>query len=139
MGNRYFKLCLLLAYLAFTWQGCATILAGNRNAVHVKQGQPLNAKVYYNGNLVGTAPCKVRVDKQCKPKLNCTIDIKASGYETQTVKLHRKLSYGWLFIDLLCGILPLAVDIGTSAIYKPRPNKVWYELTPIDPLPSQSK
>ncbi|MBX3101842.1 MAG: hypothetical protein KF690_04990 [Bacteroidetes bacterium] len=122
---------LLLLLTAILFTGCATILSGNRNAIHVKNGTPANAKVYYNGNYIGTAPCKVRADKQCKPQTDCHIEIRATGYEPQRVKIHRKLSYGWLFADVVCGVvIPLAVDFGTSAIYKPRPNKVWYNLEP---------
>jgi hypothetical protein len=108
-------------------QSCATILDGARNKTHVKNGNPPNAKVYYNGSYIGIAPVAVKVDKQCK-KNQCYIEIKKEGYEPQKIYLTRKVSVGFTVLDVITGVFPLVIDFATGNIYKPRPNKIKYNL-----------
>lgn len=124
-------IALLMAVLILFLQSCATILGGSRDTTHVRNGEPPNAKVYYNGNYVGTAPTNVRVNKQCK-KAQCHIEIKAEGYETEKVVITRKISVGYLILDICFGLFPLAVDFATGNIYKPRPNTLNYSLSPVE-------
>ena len=111
-------------------QGCATILGGSKDVSRVHNGTPPGAKVYYNGNYVGDTPTNVKVPKSAKQG-NSKIEIKADGYETSTVNMTRKVSVGFTILDICTGVIWLGIDFATGNIYKPRPNKIIYNLTPI--------
>ena len=106
---------------------CATIFSGTKCKVIVKDGNPINAKVYLNGSFQGDAPCKIKVSKNSL-KTGALIEIKADGYETQKITLVRKLKVGALLGDILTGVFWIAIDFADGAIYKAFPNKVKYNL-----------
>ena len=107
---------------------CATILGGSRHTVHVKQGTPAYARVFLNGEYLGAAPIKAKVQKNAKQG-NSYIEVKADGYETSKINLTRKVSVGFMLLDIFPGMfLPLIVDFATGNIYKPRPNRIDYYL-----------
>lgn len=109
---------------------CATIFSGTKSSVRVK-GTPENAKVYYNGNYEGQAPCNVKISKNGLKQKQTTVEIKADGYETAQATLVRKIKVGAIVGDIIfsAGIF-LIVDFATGAIYKPYPKKVEYNLSP---------
>ena len=116
-----------LIFSTLLMSSCATILDGNRNASHVKIGTPTNAKVFYNGEYMGEAPCRVPISKSFK-KGESKIEIKADGYEMATVTMTRKVSVGFVLLDICTGVFPLIIDFATGNIYKPRPNRIDYHL-----------
>jgi len=118
-------ICLFLAITIMT-QSCALIFSGRRDKVKIKAGAPDNARVYYNGEQVGTGDCTVKVNK--KSIDNAVIEVKADGYETQTFRFSRKLKLGALILDCCCGFVPLIFDFSSGAIYKAKPQKVHYDL-----------
>ena len=119
---------LLIASILFS--SCATILSGGKTKIRVYDGMPPNAQVYVDGNYVGTAPCKFKVHKTMKNAQH-KIDIKATGYETQTVTTNRKFSAGFFVLDIFTGVLWLVVDFATGNLYKQKPKKIHYNLMPI--------
>ena len=119
---------LLIASILFS--SCATILSGGKTKVRVYDGTPANANVYVDGNYVGTAPCKFKIHKTMKNAQH-TIDIKAQGYETQTVTTNRKFSAGFFILDICTGVLWLVIDLATGNLYKQRPKKIHYNLMPL--------
>ncbi|MBQ1719687.1 MAG: PEGA domain-containing protein [Bacteroidales bacterium] len=119
---------LLIASILFS--SCATILSGGKTKIRVYDGTPANANVYVDGNYVGTAPCKFKIHKTMKNAQH-TIDIKAQGYETQTVTTNRKFSAGFFVLDIFTGVLWLVVDFATGNLYKQNPKKIHYNLMPI--------
>lgn len=116
--------CLIA--LLFLFESCATILGGSRDVSRVNQGTPKNARVYLNGEYIGEAPQKVKVQKNAKQG-NSYIEIKADGYETARINLTRKMSVGYFLLDLPL-FVPLCIDLLTGNIYKPRPNRIDYYL-----------
>lgn len=112
------------------FQSCATILGGSKDGSRVHNGTPPNAKVYYNGSYVGEAPTNVKVSKNAKQG-NSKIEIKAEGFETSTVNMTRKVSVGYTILDICTGVIWLGIDFATGNIYKPRPNKIIYNLIPV--------
>lgn len=106
---------------------CATILDGNKTRVRVHNGEPAKAQVYANGQFVGNAPQTVRIKKR-SVKGGGTIEIKASGYESQVVKLYTKPRWGLVALDICTGIVPLVFDVATGNIKGVRPKKVNYHL-----------
>jgi len=121
------KQIIILFTACIIFQGCATILGGSKDNTRVKQGIPENAKVYCNGNYIGQAPQTVRVQKSARQG-NSYIEIKADGYQTSRIDLTRKVSIGYLVLDICTGAVWLAVDFVTGNIYKPRPNRIDYLL-----------
>jgi hypothetical protein len=107
---------------------CATIFSGRNDKVKVTGGNPVAAKVYYNGSYVGTAPCEVKVPKADLRHGTAVITIKADGYEDQEIVLTRKLKVGALVGDILTGVIWIVVDVVDGAIYKSSKNKVNYDL-----------
>ena len=118
---------LLAALLILILPSCATILAGSRSPVRVK-GEPPKAEVYFNGSYVGKAPVTVRVPRG--RKVNRKITIKAHSYQTAEINLTRRVSIGYLALDILSGIIPLGIDFITGDIYTPYPKKIKYNLEP---------
>jgi len=118
---------LLSILVAGAFSSCATIFNGSKTKIHVENGTPPNAKVYVDGNYVGTAPCKTKIPKTIKDAQH-VIDIKADGYETATVTTNRKLSVGYLVLDIFTGIIWTAVDFATGNIYLQKPKKIEYNL-----------
>jgi glycerol-3-phosphate acyltransferase PlsY len=49
-----------------------------------------------------------------------TIEFRKDGYETRTYFLGNKIGAGWIILDVLCGLIPVVVDVATGA---------WYEFT----------
>lgn len=121
---------LLMAGIVI-FSGCATILGGSKSTTHVKQGTPPYARVFLNGEYFGAAPINVKVQKNARQG-NSYIEIKADGYETAKINMTRKVSVGFMFLDIFPGMillpLPLIIDFVTGNIYKPRPNKIDYYL-----------
>lgn len=122
-------ICLsLIASVLFT--SCATILSGGKTKIRVYDGTPPNANVYVDGNYVGTAPCKFKIHKTMKNAQH-HIDIKATGYETQTVTTNRKFSAGFFILDICTGVIWTVIDFATGNLYKQKPRKIHYNLMPI--------
>lgn len=119
---------MLIASILFS--SCATILSGGKTKIRVYDGMPPNAQVYVDGNYVGTAPCKFKIHKTMKNAQH-KIDIKATGYETQTVTTNRKFSAGFFILDIFTGVIWTVIDFATGNLYKQRPKKIHYNLMPI--------
>lgn len=118
---------LLIASILFS--SCATILSGGKTKIRVYDGTPPNANVYVDGNYVGTAPCKFKIHKTMKNAQH-HIDIKAQGYETQTVTTNRKFSAGFFILDICTGVIWTVIDFATGNLYKQKPRKIHYNLMP---------
>lgn len=121
------KFTILIVIIAICFSSCATILGGSSKGVHVNQGTPNNAKVFYNGEYIGNAPCKVQIQKSFRPG-NSQIVIKADGYQTETIQMTRKVSVGYTLLDICTGVVWVFIDFGTGNIYKPRPRIIDYYL-----------
>lgn len=130
MKKCYFIIFMHVIASSILLSSCASILGGSRDVSRVHNGTPANAKVYYNGNYVGNAPLNVKVPKNARQG-NSKIEIRADGYETATINLTRKVSVGFTILDICTGGIWLAIDFATGNIYKPRPNKIIYDLTPL--------
>lgn len=113
--------------------GCATVFSGTKCKVKVKSGDPVEAKVFLNGNYMGTAPCKVKVPKNGLKSGQLTLEIRAEGYKSQFVTLTRKTKVAAVIGDVVTGVVWLIVDFADGAIYKAYPSKIRYSLEPEKP------
>jgi transcription antitermination factor NusG len=109
-------------------QSCALIFSGTHDKIHIKDGNPNNAKVLYNGSLVGNAPQKVKVSKKGLKNNSTVIKIEADGYKSQEVHFTRRIKVGALIGDCLTGFIWLIPDFLTGAIYKASPQTINYDL-----------
>lgn len=109
---------------------CATIFGGKRNTIQVKMGSPENAMVYLDGELIGEAPFKIRIEKR-RIQEGSLIEIKKDGYETKQFEVNRKPHVGYVILDILGGVVPMLVDVANGNIYRPHTHKIEYELDPI--------
>lgn len=112
--------------------GCATVFSGTKCKVKVKEGNPVEAKVYLNGNYMGTAPCKVKIPKNSLKDGGLKLEIRAEGYQPQFVTLTRKVKVAAIVGDVVTGVVWLIVDFADGAIYKAYPSTIRYSL---DKLP----
>lgn len=124
------KLVCFLLIVNVLFSSCATILSGGKTKIRVYDGTPPNANVYVDGNYVGTAPCKFKIHKTMKNAQH-HIDIKAQGYETQTVTTNRKFSAGFFILDICTGVIWTVIDLATGNLYKQKPRKIHYNLIPV--------
>ncbi len=126
---RALKTITLLILVAFVAQSCATILAGSYKQVRV-DGYPPKAKVYVNGNFQGEAPTYIKVPR--KHTQNVKVAIKADNFKSTEIEMTSKLSAGFLFLDIISGIIPLGVDLASGNIFAPYPKRIKYFLEPIN-------
>lgn len=118
---------LLIILSIITLSGCATVFSGTKTKVDVS-GIPESAKVYYNGNYEGVAPCTVKVSKNSL-KDGADITIKKEGYKDATVMLMRKTKVPAIIGDVLfTACFGLVIDFATGAIYRPYPGQVKFDL-----------
>lgn len=104
--QRFAASLVILSLLSLT--GCATLFAGTPRVA--MNSNPTAARVYIDGELVGTTPLTMQLD----PKKVESITFRADGYEDLTVPMSRKVGAGWVVLDILGGLLPVIVDAATG-------------------------
>jgi hypothetical protein len=102
----------LLATSIFILNGCATIFKGSTDTVSFSS-DPSGAKVYVNGQLMGTVPLQLEL----KSNQSYTIEFRKEGYENRTVILNNSVGAGWIILDVLFGLVPIIVDAATGNWY----------------------
>lgn len=123
------KNIFLFSLLVFLFSSCATVFSGTKCTVRVKDGVPAGAKVYVNGNYVGTAPITITVSKNGLKNRQTVVTVKADGYRTQEIILTRRIKISALVGDLLfTGGIGLIIDFIDGAIYKASPGEIKYDL-----------
>ena len=112
--------------LGFLLSGCSTIFTPNSSKITIYDGYPRQAEVYLNDELLGNTPLELWIDND-KLKKNNVLEIKSDGFQSAIVDVNLKTDAGY-FITQMFFIIPLAVDMYTGAIYKPKPNSIKYKL-----------
>ena len=93
--------------------GCATIVTGSDQSIQV-DSTPGNAVVTLNGTQHGTTPVKLNVQRNAS---EAKLQISLSGFEPKEIKL-KKSTNGWVWGNILLGgIIGVAVDASTGAMY----------------------
>ena len=110
--HRIGALFCLLSTLIFVFNGCATIFKGSTDTVSYSS-DPSGAKVYVNGQLMGTTPFQLEM----KSNQTYTIEFRKEGYENRTVVLNNSVGAGWIVLDVLFGLIPIIVDAATGNWY----------------------
>jgi hypothetical protein len=104
-------LCLF-AIILFVFNGCATIFHGSTDKINF-YSDPSGAKVYVNGQLMGTAPLEMKLES----KHTYNIEFRKEGYQNKTVVVTNSVGAGWIILDVLFGLVPIIVDAATGNWY----------------------
>ncbi len=88
---------------------CATIFKGSTQKVNFGS-DPSGAKVYVNGQLMGTTPFELGMQS----KQSYTIEFRTEGFQNKTVLITNSVGAGWIILDVLLGLIPVIVDAATG-------------------------
>ena len=113
--RKFYKIGLffsLITVISFTFTSCATLFKGSTDGVNFSS-DPRGAKVYVNGDLLGTTPFELEL----KSNKTYTLEFKKDGYETRTVLLNSSVGGGWIVLDILGGLFPVIIDAATGNWY----------------------
>ena len=91
------RLSVLAVVLASS--GCVTLYGGTSQPV-VVNSSPTGARVFLDGQPVGSTPVEVTVDRGSKPVFR----VESDGFEPAVVRPRRRLN-GWIAVDLAVGAL----------------------------------
>ena len=110
-GIQYWLLITLLC--AFT--SCGALFKGSTQSVGIKSFQQ-GSTIEVDGQTY-VSPALIELPRN----QNYVVTISKEGYETQQLRINKKISGGIVILDILGGILPLIVDAVTGT---------WYNLSP---------
>ena len=116
-----FKNVILAAFIASTvfLSGCATIVTGPRQKVPVNS-IPSGAVAKVDGGISAVTPTVFNLER----KMDHTIQISKEGYRTANIILKHTVSGATCGNALVGGIIGIAVDGCTGAMFKLVPEKV---------------
>ena len=93
--------------------GCATITSGTDQSIQV-DSTPGKAQVRLNGATFGTTPTRLTLARKNR---TATVELQLAGFETHKIELERKVN-GWVWGNIIFGgLIGLAVDATTGAMY----------------------
>ena len=100
---------------AFSLTSCGALFKGSTQTVSVKSF-PQGSTIEVDGQ-TAVSPALIELPRN----KNYVVTISKEGYETQQVRINKTVSGGIVILDVLAGVVPLAIDavMGT-----------WYNLTP---------
>lgn len=115
------KLVVLVALLlgGIIISSCATLF-GNQNHSLDLVSSPEGAEVYINGEYMGTTPLQLTV-KADKP---LRVEFRKSGKAPIIRYVNNKVEAKWVVLDVLGGLIPVAIDAVTGNWYTLDTNKV---------------
>lgn len=109
------KAAIVLSFIAaiiLTFNSCATLFKGSTEAISYSS-DPAGAKVYVNGQLMGTTPFQL----QMKSSQIYTIEFRKEGFQSKTVVLNNSVGAEWVILDVLGGLVPVIIDAATGDWY----------------------
>jgi hypothetical protein len=106
---------LLISCVLLT--SCATILEGSRQEVSI-HSNPAGANIFINGENKGATPRTILMKRKISAR---TVVLSIDGYENYEVNTKRKLN-GYFFGNILLGgVIGMAIDAATGAMYRITP------------------
>jgi hypothetical protein len=103
------RVVTLVAILVGVLGGCATIFSGGPDPVELGS-KPEGATVIVNGQNMGMTPVTLKLE----PSKTYIITFKKEGFEDASVTLNSHVQPGWVVLDILAGILGVAIDAATG-------------------------
>ncbi len=102
---------------------CATIIHGTSQEIGISS-QPTGATVTVDGQAAGKSPITTKLSRKDVHRITVTLD----GYQAFDMTTTRKVS-GWVWGNIVFGgLIGLAVDAITGALYEIRPEQVAAQL-----------
>ena len=124
------RITLLLAGLAPAVAGCTTITRGTEDTFVVETDPPGAEVSTSNGYACKSTPCALRMDRDSE----FVVTIEKEGYETATASISHEVAgggaAGMAGNVLFGGLIGVAVDAGSGAMYDLVPNPLKVTLTP---------
>jgi len=105
--------------LALALSGCATIISGSRQDVHINS-YPKEARVAINEIDMGPTP----LQQKLKRNQEYTLLLELEGYEPYITTLKKKFNAWYLGNVLIGGLIGLVVDPITGAMYQLKPEEI---------------
>lgn len=99
----------LLAAAVVGGSACAAIFSSGPDPVAF-DSDPSGAELLVNGERMGTTP----VTLQLHPDKQHTVTFRRPGYEDAVVSLTTHVQAGWVVLDILAGVIGVAIDAGTG-------------------------
>ena len=89
--------------------GCASIFSGGPKDVNIGS-KPDGATVIVNGQSMGTTPVTLKL----QPSKTYVITYRKEGFEDATATLNSHVRVGYVVLDVLVGVIGVAVDAATG-------------------------
>ena len=100
---------ILFLGLGTLFQGCATLIQGDTQDVII-DSDPQGAEITINGQRQGISP---RVIQLARGKAHL-LELRKDGYRPHSTILSGTVEAGWVILDVLCGLIPVIVDVATA-------------------------
>lgn len=121
--SKFSSMVLLGTLFATSLTSCATIMHGSRQSVGIASN-PSNANIWVDGCYVGNTPIIVEMTRNN----NHFVTIQLDGFLPYQATFSKELSY-WVFGNIVFGgVIGLAIDAISGAIYKLTPDQIQAEL-----------
>ncbi len=108
------KNLFLIVLLAFFTSSCALLFKGDTATVTFTSS-PSQANVLIDGGVIGQTTVQARL----KTNRSYNVTFQKTGFANQTFILTNRVGTLWIILDILGGLVPLAIDAATGA---------WFEL-----------
>lgn len=99
-----------LSLLSIT--GCATLFGKQRHSVEMVS-TPSGAEVYVNGERMGETPLQLAL----KADKSYTVEFRIKGKKPITRIINNRVEAKWIVLDVLGGLIPVAIDAITKNWY----------------------
>ncbi len=113
---RLISMIILIILPLIILSGCASIFKGPNDRIRLNSN-PVGADIYINGDFAGKAPLRFSL----KASKSYIIEFKKDGYTSCTYHVNSEIGAGWIILDIIAGLIPVAIDAVTGS---------WYYLEP---------
>lgn len=103
------KELVLIAFLLLGGFGCAAIFSSGPEPVELAS-DPEGAEIYLNGEKMGSTP----ITLQLHAEKQHIVTFRRPGYEDATISLTTHVQPGWVVLDILAGVIGVAIDAATG-------------------------
>ena len=111
-----------------TITGCATLFGKQTHAVEMVSN-PQGAEVYINGDKMGQTPLQLSL----KADKSYTVEFRIPGKQPIIRIINNRVEAKWVVLDVLGGLIPVAIDAITGNWYGLDQNKLNVDFTMQEP------
>lgn len=100
---------VVLGLILFFGTGCAAIFNSGPEPVELAS-DPEGTEIFLNGEKMGSTP----ITLQLHAEKQHVITFRRPGYEDSTISLTTHVQPGWVVLDILAGVVGVAIDAATG-------------------------